>query len=108
MLRRIVGCLMLFALVLQGVAQASADLSAGSGTPQHCDGHDMAADDCACCPDGGRSANDCAKLCSLSAALTATLPRFVFDPPAEFQLARITGLAGPAYLPLKPPPKPWL
>jgi len=96
---------MLFALVLQGVAQASVDLSGNSGTPQHCDGHDMATDDCACCPDGIRSAADCAKLCSLAAALTATLPRLVFDPPAEFQLIAFIDPASPTYVPLKPPPK---
>jgi hypothetical protein len=105
MLRRFAGCLVLFAFILQGVAQASADLSVASRTTQHCDGHAIKTDDCFCCAQGCHSADDCAELCALAAAPPTASPALEFDPLTGYQPAAASEPPGPSYAPLKPPPK---
>jgi hypothetical protein len=99
---------MLFAFILQGVAQASAAAFVHSAAMQDCAGHEMAAGDCDCCPQGMRSALDCAQQCSLATGIPATLPLLTWDPPTEHRSFVADEALAPTYLPLKPPPKSWL
>jgi hypothetical protein len=99
---------MLFAYLLQGVAQASAHLSVDSQFAQHGAGHGMTADDHACCPGDLRSADDCAELCALAAAPPMAFPDLAVDRPFEYQSATADAPLTPIYAPLKPPPKSWL
>ena len=105
MLKRFFGCLMLFAFTLQGVAQASADLFVESRATQDCRGQVMTADDHGCCPDGSRSADDCAELCALAAAPPMASPAIAVDPPIEYESIAADAPLAPTYDPLKPPPK---
>jgi hypothetical protein len=105
MLRRFVGCLMLFAFILQGVAQASAAAFADPEEMQGCADHQMSAGDCACCPQGTRTALDCAEKCSLATGIPTALPPPAWDPPTEYRSFAASEALAPTYLPLKPPPK---
>jgi hypothetical protein len=104
-MRRLAFNLMLvIALLLQGVVAVGGSVSADHGQEQHCAGHDVAAKDCACCPDGGTASMSCTTQCSaiqapqvilapVRLAIASTLPTSV--PPV---------FAGPNYAPLVPPP----
>ncbi len=105
MLQRFVGCLMLFAFILQGVAQASAAAFADSNTMQGCADHELSAGVCDCCPQGMRSALNCAEQCSLATGVPAALPTVTWDSPTEYRSFAASEALAPTYPPLKPPPK---
>ena len=102
MVRQLITCL-IFVLILQGVAQASADVSVESQT-QHCAGHQMSGQDCACCTDEMTMSGGCASLCSVSIVVGAASfddPRVLDDEP-HWLIKHAP--PGPDYTPLKPPP----
>ena len=65
MRRAAVHVLVILALLFQGVVSVGADFSAADHqSQQHCAGHDMSSQDCACCPEGVADAN-CTVQCSV-------------------------------------------
>jgi hypothetical protein len=65
MRRAAVHVLVILALLFQGVVSVGADISAADHqSQQHCAGHDMSAQDCACCP-GGVADTNCTVQCSV-------------------------------------------
>lgn len=65
MRRAAVHVLVILALLFQGMMSVGADFSAPDHeSQQHCAGHDMSAQDCACCPEGVADTN-CTVQCSV-------------------------------------------
>jgi hypothetical protein len=93
--------LLVAAILLQGGIQAAAPVFPDVMTDADCGGHGTDGD---CCPDGAIDAASCQIQCGAVVALTGALPvnepdsgRAPASTPAEPR-------AGPAYLPLNPPP----
>lgn len=101
--RRLLSCLLLAMLMLQGIAQVSADVLPEAHNEQHCASHDPG-QDCSCCSAAMAMAGGCAALCSVSIAVLAiaiSVPRVDTD---DHQRVAVQGAFGPIYLPLNPPP----
>jgi hypothetical protein len=104
MARQLIGCMILL-LILQAMTPVSADVLPQSQM-QHCHGHEAAGEDCACCSGELAMNGGCASLCSAMIAIPTTsmhLPRIV---DSEHSRLDVRAPAGPAYLPLNPPPIP--
>jgi hypothetical protein len=104
MRRAAVHALVILALFFQGVVSVGADFSsADHQSQQHCAGHDMSAQDCACCPEGVADTN-CTVQCSV-----LQVPE-VIPAPARLEL-RSDSINMPEasvrsrfYTPIDPPP----
>ena len=104
MTRRLISWLIVFALLLQGVAPVSAAVSSHSQNQQHCSGHEAVAEDCACCTDEVVLNGGCGTQCSMMVAVSATTPTGAGTASLEHQGLIWVGALGPAHLPLNPPP----
>lgn len=104
MARRILICVLMVMLNLQGITQVRAAVQSDLAMQEHCAGHDMSKEDCSCCPDEPAMGVGCSSLCSVTAALPAlsfTLPRPMSP---EQHVLVVLETPSPAYLPLNPPP----
>jgi hypothetical protein len=104
MRRTAVHLLIILALLFQGVVGVGADFStADHQSQQHCAGHDMSSQECACCPEGVADAN-CTVQCSV-----LQVPE-VLHAPMRFELLSNSVTIPEAcvrsrfYTPLDPPP----
>lgn len=106
MLIRFIECVLLFALLLQGTAQASVNAFAEPETTQHCGDHEAPAADRGCCPDGMSTQGSCAEYCSPATAPPNATCNHVFHAPTEYQSVGASEAPTPTYLPPTPPPDP--
>jgi hypothetical protein len=104
MRRTALHALLIVALMIQGVVSIGADFSASNHeAQQHCAGHDMSSQDCACCPEGMADTN-CTVQCSV-----LQVPEMV-EAPARFELrshyvkAPEASVRSRFYTPIDPPP----
>ena len=95
---------LVFALLLQGWAQAGMAMESEPDVEQPCAGHMTGGEDCACCPDGIAAGGSCQILCSGRVALHLHASEIIVtsgqEPPSLIVLVHY----GPNYLPLNPPP----
>jgi hypothetical protein len=104
MRRTAVHVLIILAMLFQGVVSVGADFSTPNHeSQQHCAGHDMSSQDCACCPEGVADAN-CTVQCSV-----LQVPE-VMQAPTRLEL-RSNSIDVPSacvrsrfYTPIDPPP----
>jgi hypothetical protein len=103
MSRRFVSVLVLLMLILQG-AQVGASVLPDLQAQHHCDGHDTEGADCPCCDEGEALGSACAAFCSMPAALPVTSLDFSSASKTTRHSLVVDEAAGPASLPLNPPP----
>jgi len=102
-LRRLINVCLIVMLLLQGVAQASVDVQ--THLSEHCANHEAADRDCSCCDEGQMTmASGCAALCSVMAGMPGSSFDLPPAPAAAVDSLTVRWRAGPAYLPLIPPP----
>ena len=101
--RRLISCLLLMMLVLQGVAQAGTAYLPQAHMEEHCAGH-AAAQECLCCSDAMAITGGCAALCSVSMAVSAAVLSVSRVSTDEHRRIAVHGSSGPVYIPLNPPP----
>jgi hypothetical protein len=105
MYARISACLLVLALLLQGVVAVGAEIYADDHAQQHCAMEDGSApEECPCCPDGEPMGAGCTVQCSASQApVLMILPaRAALGGERPPRAART--IRNPSYLPLIPPP----
>lgn len=66
--RPILNVLLLLALIFQSVVAVGAGTPSAEGAEQHCLGHELQQNDCACCADGSAMNAGCTVQCSVSQA----------------------------------------
>jgi hypothetical protein len=92
---------LLAALFLQGGAQAAVPVIPDAATAPGCAGHGTDGD---CCPDNAAEAASCQAQCGSVVALTGAPVAFEIYRPRAPDAVQPQPRAGPAYLPLNPPP----
>src|SRR5688572_29634851 len=102
MLPRIVGMVLLFGLLLQGWAQASAAASPPTEC-QGCPGFVCASDGSGCCPDGILSSVGCQVACGAGLALVMTPRVFLLSSSIASSRVVLPTRSDPDYVPLNPP-----
>jgi hypothetical protein len=101
-LRQLINACLIVALLLQGVAQTSVDPQ--SHVSQHCADHESDRD-CSCCDEEQMTmASGCAALCSVMAGMSRISLELPSLPSGAVDGLTVQWRAGPAYLPLIPPP----
>lgn len=96
--------MLLIALILQGVVAVGAGVPVDHGQEQHCAGHEVMQEHCACCPDGGMTGMSCTVQCTVSQAfLAVAIPVRLAGYSTNISFAQ-PDFAGPSYAPLVPPP----
>jgi hypothetical protein len=103
MSRRIIDCLILLALFLQGVAPVGADMLPDP-LEQHCNGHDGLPMDCDCCTDEIAITGGCSTTCAATYAPAAKPLILSAALHARHDRVSVDGASGPAYPPITPPP----
>ena len=101
-MRRPVLILLFCALIFQGVVTASADVA--QSQMQHCAGHDMSQENCACCTDGLAMLAGCMNLCSAFTAIAEFLPAIPRLPGSQHVAQTQHWTASPHHIPPTPPP----
>jgi hypothetical protein len=104
MARRILICVLMVMLSLQGITQVRAAVQSDLAMQEHCAGHDMSLEDCDCCPDELAMGSGCSSLCSSSAALPSVSLTLPSPASPEQHSLIVLETQSPAYLPLNPPP----
>lgn len=102
--RPILNILLLLALIFQSVVAVGAGTPSAEGAEQHCLGHELEQNDCACCADGGAMNAGCTVQCSVSQApIVMLLPVRLAGGSVCISTAS-RAFQNPAYAPLIPPP----
>lgn len=72
MVRRVLSCLLLVTLILQGMAAAGAGVPEFADGQAHCSDHEVAGMDCSCCSETDLLAGGCATSCAAIVAIPAS------------------------------------
>ena len=102
--RRLLGCLLIAALVWQGAAQAAVAVTPQPAAEQGCADHLAASDKGDCCPDRAMDATSCQLSCASVVAPTEPTTALRLTDPMAPEVRLTQPGAEPLYLPLNPPP----
>jgi hypothetical protein len=103
-IRRLLTCLLLVTVLLQGVTAAAAGVYESTDASLHCGDHHAAGPDCPCCSEAEMLAGACASTCSAMVAFPMLVTSVALAAPASPDVINDVSFLSAVHPPLDRPP----